>query len=82
VNFCSIALPYPGALNKLVGEVTCVVLDRERHAGIIAELREAGARIKLIADGDVEAAIATCVPDSGVDALFGVGGTPEAGSRP
>lgn len=65
------------ALGKSVGDVTCVVLDRERHEGIIAELREAGARIKLIQDGDVEAAIATCDPDSGVDALFGVGGTPE-----
>ena len=65
------------ALNKPIGDVTCVVLDRPRHEGIIAELREAGARIRLIPDGDVEAAIATCDPESGVDALFGVGGTPE-----
>ena len=50
---------------------------RDRHAGLVEELRLAGARIKLIADGDVEAALATCDPDSGVDALFGVGGAAE-----
>jgi fructose-1,6-bisphosphatase II len=65
------------ALKKPVSEVTCVVLDRDRHVGLIEELRMAGARIKLISDGDVEAAIAVCDPESGVDALFGIGGTPE-----
>lgn len=73
VNVHSIAR----ALNKSVGDVTCVVLDRPRHEGLIEELREAGARINLIADGDVEAVIATCDPESGIDAVFGVGGTPE-----
>jgi fructose-1,6-bisphosphatase II len=52
-------------------------LDRDRHVGLVEELRLAGARIKLIADGDVEAALATCDPESGVDALFGVGGAAE-----
>ena len=65
------------ALRKSVGDVTCVVLDRERHVGLVEELRLAGARIKLISDGDVEAALAVCDPESGVDALFGVGGSPE-----
>ena len=65
------------ALKKPVSEVTCVVLDRDRHVGLVEELRMAGARIKLISDGDVEAAIAVCDPESGVDALFGIGGTPE-----
>ena len=65
------------AKNKAVKDVTCAVLDRERHIGLVEELRLAGARIKLIDDGDVEAALATCDPDSGVDALFGVGGAAE-----
>lgn len=65
------------AKRKAVADVTCAVLDRDRHAGLVEELRLAGARIKLIADGDVEAALATCDPDSGVDALFGVGGAAE-----
>jgi fructose-1,6-bisphosphatase II len=65
------------AKNKAVKDVTCAVLDRERHVGLVEELRLAGARIKLIDDGDVEAALATCDPDSGVDALFGVGGAAE-----
>ena len=65
------------AKRKAVADVTCAVLDRERHVGLVEELRLAGARIKLIADGDVEAALATCDPESGVDALFGVGGAAE-----
>ncbi len=60
-----------------VRDVTAIVLDRPRHADIIAEIRDAGARIRLITDGDVAAAIATAWPESGVDILFGVGGTPE-----
>ncbi|MGH7424836.1 MAG: class II fructose-bisphosphatase [Candidatus Methylomirabilales bacterium] len=60
-----------------VQEVTVVVLDRERHTGIIKEVREAGARIKLILDGDVAAAITAAKPDTGVDLLMGIGGTPE-----
>ncbi|HNJ98826.1 MAG TPA: fructose-bisphosphatase class II, partial [Ilumatobacteraceae bacterium] len=54
-----------------------VILDRDRHGDLIAEVREAGARVKLISDGDIFGAIATAWPDAGVDVLFGVGGTPE-----
>jgi fructose-1,6-bisphosphatase II len=60
-----------------VKDVTAVVLDRDRHADIIRECRDAGARIRLIADGDVVGAMATGWPDSGYDILFGIGGTPE-----
>ena len=60
-----------------VREVTATVLDRPRHDDIVAEIRETGSRIRLIGDGDVAAAIATAYPESGVDILFGVGGTPE-----
>jgi fructose-1,6-bisphosphatase II len=60
-----------------VREVTVTILDRPRHDDIVNEIREAGARIRLIGDGDVAAAIATAAPDSGVDILFGIGGTPE-----
>ena len=60
-----------------VTDVTATVLDRPRHDAIVAEIREAGSRIRLIGDGDVAGAIATAWPDSGVDVLFGVGGTPE-----
>ncbi|RKW70879.1 class II fructose-bisphosphatase [Galactobacter caseinivorans] len=65
------------ALNKKVSQVTVTVLDRPRHEGLIREIRESGARTKLIMDGDVAAAIAAVRPDSGVDALMGIGGTPE-----
>jgi fructose-1,6-bisphosphatase II len=54
-----------------------VILDRERHQGIIEEVRSAGARIKLISDGDVSPAVATAYQDSGVDILMGIGGAPE-----
>ena len=60
-----------------VREVTAMVHDRPRHDDIIAEIRETGSRIRLIGDGDVAAAIATAWPESGVDVLFGIGGTPE-----
>jgi fructose-1,6-bisphosphatase II len=60
-----------------VHEVTVTLLDRPRHDDMVNEIREAGARIRLIGDGDVAAAIATAAPDSGVDILFGIGGTPE-----
>jgi len=65
------------AKNKSVEDLTCVILDRPRHAEMIAEMRRAGARIRLIPDGDVAAAIMTAWPESGVDVLFGIGGTPE-----
>jgi len=60
-----------------VEDLTVVILDRPAHADLIREVREAGARIKLIQDGDVSAAIATAFPESGVDVLMGVGGAPE-----
>lgn len=60
-----------------VSEVTVVVLNRPRHENLIAQIRAAGARIRLIQDGDVAAAIETARPDAGVDLLMGVGGTPE-----
>ena len=60
-----------------VENITAVVLDRPRHEGLIKEIRASGARIRSIADGDVAAAIACARPDSGVDILFGIGGTPE-----
>jgi fructose-1,6-bisphosphatase II len=60
-----------------VGDVTVVVLNRPRHTQLIAEIREAGARIRLIQDGDVAAAIETARPNTGIDLLMGIGGTPE-----
>ncbi|MCO5318737.1 MAG: class II fructose-bisphosphatase [Microthrixaceae bacterium] len=60
-----------------VSEVTATVLDRPRHEDLVAEIRRTGSRIRLIGDGDVAGAIATAWPDSGVDVLFGIGGTPE-----
>ncbi len=59
-----------------VEELTAIILDRPRHEAIIAEVRKVGARIRLITDGDISAAIATCTP-SGIDILFGTGGAPE-----
>jgi fructose-1,6-bisphosphatase II len=60
-----------------VEDLTVVILDRPRHEALIREVREAGARIKLIGDGDVSAAIATCKEEAGVDMLMGIGGAPE-----
>jgi fructose-1,6-bisphosphatase II len=60
-----------------VGDLTVVVLERERHDGLIAELRASGARVNLIRDGDVAPSIAACQPSTGVDLLMGIGGTPE-----
>jgi fructose-1,6-bisphosphatase class II len=60
-----------------IQDLTVCILDRERHANLIAEVRESGARIHLIGDGDVSAALATCTPNSGVDVLMGIGGAPE-----
>jgi len=65
------------AKNKAIGDIVATVLDRERHAAIIEEIRAAGARIKLINDGDVAAAINTAFDETGVDILFGLGGAPE-----
>ncbi len=60
-----------------IEDLTAIALDRPRHEKLISEIRGAGARIRLIEDGDVDAAIATCKPDSGIDILFGIGGAPE-----
>jgi len=65
------------AKHKDVEDLTTIVLDRDRHVDVIAEIRKAGARIRLIPDGDVAAALMTAQPNSGVDVLIGVGGTPE-----
>lgn len=60
-----------------VEDLTAVILDRPRHKELIEEVRRAGARINLIGDGDVSAAIATATPNTGLDILFGIGGAPE-----
>jgi fructose-1,6-bisphosphatase II len=58
-----------------VADLTVAILDRPRHERLVAEVRRAGARIKLLADGDVAAGIATAKPDSGIDMLLGIGGS-------
>ncbi|MGZ4282465.1 MAG: class II fructose-bisphosphatase [Gaiellaceae bacterium] len=65
------------AKGKKPTEVTVVVLERDRHEGLVRELRKVGARVLLIQDGDVAPAIAAAQPATGVDLLMGVGGTPE-----
>jgi fructose-1,6-bisphosphatase II len=65
------------AVGKYVEDLTVVILDRPRHAALIKEVREAGARIQLIRDGDLAAAVSTCFPETGVDLLLGIGGAPE-----
>lgn len=65
------------AKNKDIEDVVAIVLNRERHNKVISEIREAGARIKLIPDGDVAAALNTAFDFTGVDILFGTGGAPE-----
>lgn len=66
------------ALKEEPNDVTVMILDRPRHADLIAEVRATGARILLIPDGDVAASIAACMDDAGVDILMGIGGSPEA----
>lgn len=65
------------ATDKDISDVVAVILDRPRHAHIIEQIRQTGARIKLISDGDVAAALNTAFEDTGVDILFGSGGAPE-----
>ncbi|HEU4671944.1 MAG TPA: class II fructose-bisphosphatase [Candidatus Limnocylindrales bacterium] len=65
------------ALGRRVNDITVVVLDRPRHADLISELRATGARIKLISDGDLSAAISCAVSGTGVHAVMGTGGAPE-----
>jgi fructose-1,6-bisphosphatase II len=66
------------ALNKRVQELVVVMLNRPRHSEFIAEVRRIGAALRLIGDGDITAAVAPSLPDSGVDLYYGVGGSPEA----
>jgi fructose-1,6-bisphosphatase II len=66
------------AKGKKVSDLTVVVLDRPRHKEIMEDIRAAGARIKLISDGDIVGGIQAALPGSGVDMLFGIGGSPEA----
>ncbi len=65
------------AMGRTVSELTVVILDRDRHIDLIKEVRVAGARVRLIEDGDVAASVATCFEESGVDVLMGTGGAPE-----
>ena len=65
------------ALCKSIDDLTVVILDRPRHKQLIKDVREAGARIRLISDGDVSPAVATAYEDSGVDLMMGIGGAPE-----
>ena len=65
------------AKNQPVENLTAVILDRDRHLELIKEVRAAGARIRLIPDGDVAGAISTAWAGSGADVLLGIGGTPE-----
>ena len=65
------------AKSEAVSDITAVILDRDRHDDLIEEVREAGARIRLIPDGDIAGAISTAQPNTGADILFGIGGTPE-----
>ena len=65
------------ALGRRVRDITVVILERPRHDDLIAEVREAGARIKLIGDGDLSAAISCAVSGTGVHAVMGIGGAPE-----
>ncbi|SKA76198.1 fructose-1,6-bisphosphatase II [Caloramator quimbayensis] len=65
------------ALSKSVEDITVIMLDRERHNNLMDEVRKVGARMKLIGDGDIAAAIATGFEDTGVDLMVGIGGAPE-----
>ena len=65
------------ALGKDIDELIIGVLDRPRHENLIQEIREAGARVHLVSDGDLSVAVAALDPTSDVDALFGIGGAPE-----
>jgi fructose-1,6-bisphosphatase II len=65
------------ALRRKPGDITVIILDRPRHEALIAEVRTTGARIKLISDGDLSAAISCAVSGTGVHAVMGIGGAPE-----
>jgi fructose-1,6-bisphosphatase II len=65
------------ALGRKVSDITVIILERPRHEALIAEVRSTGARIKLITDGDLSAAISCAVSGTGVHAVMGIGGAPE-----
>jgi fructose-1,6-bisphosphatase II len=65
------------ALGQKVENVTVAILDRDRHQNLVKEVRACGARIRLLPDGDIAGALMTCMENSGVDVLMGIGGTPE-----
>ncbi|ATW25998.1 class II fructose-bisphosphatase [Candidatus Formimonas warabiya] len=65
------------ALKKSLNDLTVVILDRDRHEQVIKDVRDCGARIRLISDGDVSPAVAAAVAGSGVDVMMGIGGAPE-----
>ena len=71
-----------GALNRDVDDLVVIVLDRPRHEQLIADIRKAGARIRLIGDGDLSAGISAAVSGTGVHAVMGIGGAPEGCSPP
>lgn len=66
------------AKSRSVSDLTAIILDRPRNEGYMRDVRKAGARIALIGDGDISGAISTAKEDSGIDILFGIGGSPEA----
>ena len=65
------------AMERPIGDICVVILDRPRHKELIEEVRTAGAKIKLISDGDVDAAIATAIDGTGIQVAYGTGGAPE-----
>ncbi len=66
------------AKRKDIDDLTVIILDRPRHEELIRQVREVGARIRLISDGDIAGALMTAIPDTGIDVLMGIGGSPEA----
>jgi fructose-1,6-bisphosphatase II len=74
VNLRSIAR----AKRKDLDDLTVIILDRPRHQELIRQVRQVGARIRLISDGDIAGALMTTIPDTGIDVLMGIGGSPEA----
>ena len=66
------------ALGKRIEDLTVVVLDRPRHDNLVARIRASGAKLRMIGDGDIAAAIAPSLPETGVDLYVGIGGSPEA----
>jgi fructose-1,6-bisphosphatase II len=83
-NAIDIEAPVYDNLNRIakakgedIEDLTVVILDRARHQDLITEVRKCGARIRMVPDGDVGGVLMTCLPESGIDVLMGIGGTPE-----